>query len=580
MTRSIHERAHRAGIAPASRLRPETWLMIRWINPWAMTVVSVAMAFLSPFAAFCLFGAGLVVQLMASTNSPAPVFARREGEAAVLLGKDQYGLPVMLPIGEITRHGMLIGTTGSGKTTAIRSIADSIMRLGGGFCFIDGKSDVTDTYEVLYEIVEKCDRVEDLLVLNFLNPSQSHTFNFMTCGDADFLSEIMTGFLKQAEGDQVYWQERGKILMKAVLTQLVYRRDNPEVFGEYVLTPSEVRRCLSFDALLSLEADERYPLYDEGRPVKARLRALLGDLPGWEEYRNRGQGRMSPAAGEALRQYGFFVQQWGAPLDLLAGTFNRIFDTDAPEIDMVDVVSNSRILVVLLPSLSYSISTLQALGRLTLNAFRIALTTALGTRVEGNYEEIRRDVRRRRPSVPFTLIADEYGSYAVEGFDTILAQGRSLGFGVIISVQELASLFKASETDAKRLIGNTNYKVVMKVEDTDTAKFLTERAGESFFMMPNVRNDSKMMESLGNWDGTYAFQKGSRVEMRDLAGLNVGEGYIFAGDEVRRFRTRYIPPRGDVKELRLMKYVKRQTVDAPQERGPTGRCCRDTGHIV
>ena len=45
--------------------------------------------------------------------------------------------------------------------------------------------------------------------------------------------------MKQAEGDQVYWQERGKILMKAVLTQLVYRRTTL-IFGEYVLTP---RRC-------------------------------------------------------------------------------------------------------------------------------------------------------------------------------------------------------------------------------------------------------------------------------------------------------------------------------------------------
>lgn len=495
---------------------------------------------------------------MASDNSPGSVFARKPGDTAILLGEDEYGIPVLLPVSEVTRHGMLIGTTGSGKTTAIRSVAESIMKLGGGFCFIDGKSDVTDTYEVLYEIVDSCDRLEDLLVLNFLNPSQSHTFNFMTHGDADFLAEIMTGFLKQAGGDQVYWQERGKILMKAVLAQLVYRRDHPDIFGDYGLTPSEVRRHLSFDAVLALEADNRYPLHDDGIPVKARLRALLNELPGWEEYRTASQGgRMSSAAAEVLRQYGFFVQQWGAPLDLLAGTFNRIFDTDAPEIDMVDVVANSRVLVVLLPSLSYSLSTLQALGRLTLNAFKIALTTALGTRVEGDYEEIRREVKRRRPEVPFTLIADEYGSYAVEGFDTVLAQGRSLGFGVVISVQELASLFKASETDAKRLIGNTNYKIIMKVEDTDTAKFLGERAGESFFMMPNIRNEGAVVENLGNWDGTYAFQKGNRIEVRDLTGLTTGEGYVFAGDVVRRFKTRYIPPSGNVREMLLTKYVKR-----------------------
>ncbi|MBP1750932.1 MAG: IcmO, partial [Deltaproteobacteria bacterium] len=406
MSRSINERAERANITPASKLRPGTWLTIRWVNPFIMTLCSASAALFSPLLALSLFIAGVIVQLMASDNSPGPVFTKKPEDSAIFLGKDEYGIPILLPISEITRHGMLIGTTGSGKTTAIRSIADSIMRLGGGFCFIDGKSDVTDTYEVLYEIVEDCDRLEDLLVLNFLNPSQSHTFNFMTYGDADFLAEIMMGFLKQAEGDQVYWQDRGKILMKAVLTQLVYRRDSPDIFGDYVLTPSEVRNHLSFDSVLALEADERYPLYDNGMPVKARLRALLGDLPGWEEYRNKGQGgRMSPAAGEVLRQYGFFVQQWGVPLDLLAGTFNRIFDTDAPEIDMVDVVSNSRILVVLLPSLSYSLSTLQALGRLTLNAFKIALTTALGTKVEGDYEEIRREVKRRRPDVPFTLIA-------------------------------------------------------------------------------------------------------------------------------------------------------------------------------
>lgn len=557
MSRSINDRAERARITPASKLRPRTWLMIRWVNPFVMTACTVAATYLSPFFAVCMFVAGAIIQLVASDNSPRPVFSRRPEDATISLGDDEYGMPVLLPVSEITRHGMLIGTTGSGKTTAIRSVAESIMMLGGGFCFIDGKSDVTDTYAVLYEIVKDCDRLEDLLVLNFLNPSQSHTFNFMTYGDADFLAEIMAGFLKQAQGDQVYWQERGKILMKAVLAQLVHRRDNPDVFGDYVLTPSEVRHHLSFDSVLALEADDRYPLYDNGAPVKARLRALLGELPGWQEYRNAaGGGRLSPAAAEALRQYGFFVQQWGAPLDLLAGTFNRIFDTDAPEIDMVDVVSNSRILIVLLPSLSYSLSTLQALGRLTLNAFKIALTTALGTEVEGDYEKIRRDVKRRRPDVPFTLIADEYGSYAVEGFDTVLAQGRSLGFGVIVSVQELASLFKASETDAKRLIGNTNYKIVMKIEDTDTARFLGERAGESFFMMPNIRSDGRLTENLGNWDGTYAFQKGSRIEMRDLAELATGEGYIFAGDVIRRFKTRYVQPKGNVSEMMLMKYVK------------------------
>jgi energy-coupling factor transporter ATP-binding protein EcfA2 len=489
MTRSIDERAHRARIAPASRLSPETWLKIRWVNPWVVTVLSVAMVFLSPLAAFCLFGAGLVVQLMASTNSPAPVFARREGEAAVFLGKDDYGLPVMLPIGELTRHGMLIGTTGSGKTTAIRTIADSIMGLGGGFCFIDGKSDVTDTYEVLYEIIEKCDRVEDLLVLNFLNPSQSHTFNFMTYGDADFLAEIMTGFLKQAEGDQVYWQERGKILMKAVLTQLVYRRDNPGIFGEYVLTPSEVRRHLSFDESCRLSRMKGIPCMTaaaagEGPPEGAARRpARLGGIPQQGPGQDVPRGRGGPqairvfrsAVGRPPRSPRRNVQQ-----DL---RYRRSGDRHgrcgleqpyphrSPSLPVVFDLDTSGV------------------GETYPEYLQIALTT----RWDKSGRELRRDtayVRRRRASVPFTLIADEYGSYAVEGFDTILAQGarwfwrHHIRPGACVALQGVGNGREAAHR-------KYDCKIVMKVEDTDTAKFLAERR-EILFHDAQHRNDSRM----------------------------------------------------------------------------------------
>ncbi|MDD4197155.1 MAG: hypothetical protein PHT96_12240 [Syntrophorhabdaceae bacterium] len=144
-----------------------------------MAICSATTAFFSLFLALSTLIAGVIIQLMVSDNSPRPVFAKRSEDTVIFLGKDEFGIPALLPIFEITRHRMFIGTTGSGKTTAIRGITDSIVRLGGGFCFINGRSDVIDTYEVLYEIVEGCYRLEDLLVLNFLNPSPSHTFNFI-----------------------------------------------------------------------------------------------------------------------------------------------------------------------------------------------------------------------------------------------------------------------------------------------------------------------------------------------------------------------------------------------------------------
>lgn len=555
--------ARRATIAPPSRFQPKTWMKIRWTLPWLTAGTALPLAAISPSLGFMAAAAGAAGYMMASTNCPEPLFPRKQGEQAIHLGTDEYGLPIMVPVKDLTRHGIIMGTTGSGKTTLIRTMADAAMKLGGGFCFIDGKADVTDTYAVLYEIVQNADRLEDLLVLNFLNPHQSHTFNFLKYGEADFLTEIMTGFMKEAQGDQAYWQNQGKELMRTVLCQLVYKRDHSEKFDGYILTFDDLQKHLNLQHLIGLMDDPRIPERDEkDMPVKARLQSYLDSLGPWQDLRNAWKtGKPVPqSAGECTRQHGFYLQQWREPMGLITGPFYPIFHSDAPEIDMVDVVTNSRILIVLLPALAYSALTLKSLGRLVLNTFKIAADTAIGKQVEGNFAEVRESVKRNRPSVPFVLIPDEYGSYAVEGFDSPLAQFRSLGLGVFISVQEFASLVKASEVDAKRTLGNTNIKIIMKLEDTETIELIQKRAGEMFFMMPRVRNEGNLVtESLGNWDGDYGYEKMSCLDLREVTGLKIGEGYIIYGEDIRKFKARYIPPADSVKSMSLMKFVKKSS---------------------
>jgi len=551
----------RATITPPSRFKPKTWMKIRWGIPWMTAAASIPLAALSPSLGFLTGFAGVGAYMAASMNCPEQMFKRKTGEKAIHLGTDEYGLPIMIPVNDLTRHGIIMGTTGSGKTTLIRTMADATMRLGGGFCFIDGKADVTDTYAVLYEIVQNADRLEDLLVLNFLNPHQSHTFNFLKYGDADFLTEIMTGFMKEAQGDQAYWQNQGKELMRTVLCQLIYKRDNPDKFGGYIITFDDVQKYLALQNLVSLMDDPAIPDRDEkGMTVKARLRTYLDGLGPWQELRNAWKTGKPPsgAAGECIRQHTFYLQQWREPLGLITGPFNPIFNTDAPDIDMVDVVTNSRILIVLLPALAYSNLTLKSLGRLVLNTFKIAADTAIGKYVEGDFKELSQNVKKNRPGVPFVLIPDEYGSYAVEGFDSPLAQFRSLGLGVFISVQEYASLMKASEVDAKRTLGNTNIKIIMKLEDTDTIELIQKRAGEIFYMMPRVRNEGNIVsENLGNWDGDYGYEKMSRLDMREVNDLKIGEGYLIYGEDVRKFKARYIPPANSVKRMSLMKFIRK-----------------------
>ncbi|MEM4531031.1 MAG: helicase HerA-like domain-containing protein [Thermofilum sp.] len=545
--------AKRAPFAVRPAVSPKTAVYLQGAVPILGAAGSAAAAAFLPELVPAVMLGSLVGYAYLDSLVPRPLYPLRKGEPAAHLGWDEYGLPLCLPLRELTRHVLLVGTTGSGKTTTIRTLAESVMKLGGGFMFVDGKADVTDTYALLYEIVKECDREEDLRVLNFLNPSQSNTFNFLLYGDSDFLSEVLSGFLPHVGGDQTYWQEKGKVLMKTLLAVLVHMRDHPEDFPDFKLTISTVRQHLGIYKLIELARNERLPLYDEsGRPVKQRLLYYLDELGPWQELT---QGWASSAAQEVVRQHAFYVQQWTASLDLLAGAYGKIFDTLNPDVDMIDVVTNSRVLIVLLPSLQYSPLTLTGLGRLVLSTFKVVLSNLLGRDVEGDYEEIARRVRVRRPSLPFLLVADEYGSYAVEGFDTVLAQARSLGVGVVISVQELASLFKASEVDAKRLLGNTNLKLVMKVEDMETAEYLSRRIGEEYVLMPSVRMHPDVFLPMLESDGGYAHVKEKRIDPRDLFSLRVGEGFAVVGDEVRRYRVRYLPPKGKVKALRLWRRV-------------------------
>jgi len=62
-------------------------------------------------------------------------------------------------------HILYLGTTGSGKTEGLKSLATNAMTWGSGFVYIDGKAD-TDLWSSLSSLVRRFGRDDDLLVLN------------------------------------------------------------------------------------------------------------------------------------------------------------------------------------------------------------------------------------------------------------------------------------------------------------------------------------------------------------------------------------------------------------------------------
>jgi energy-coupling factor transporter ATP-binding protein EcfA2 len=135
---------------------------------------------------------------------------------------------------QMSRHFLIIGTTGAGKTSLIMTALKEVMPKGGGAIFIDGKSDTAMTMKFI-AIAEKCGRLSDYYIVNLLSPEKSHkdtnTINPLATLSAAGQIVFLTSLASEGEqsGDSAYWLGRGRALLTPVI-QLAYFRK--EFYGE------------------------------------------------------------------------------------------------------------------------------------------------------------------------------------------------------------------------------------------------------------------------------------------------------------------------------------------------------------
>ena len=68
---------------------------------------------------------------------------------------------------DMRTHALIFGSTGSGKTEALLSIAYNALVQGSGFIYVDGKGD-NSLYAKVFSMVRSMGRDDDLLLINFM----------------------------------------------------------------------------------------------------------------------------------------------------------------------------------------------------------------------------------------------------------------------------------------------------------------------------------------------------------------------------------------------------------------------------
>lgn len=473
---------------------------------------------------------------------------------------------------DMRTHVLIFGSTGSGKTEALVSLAFNALVQGSGFLYVDGKGD-NSLFAKVFSMTRFMGREDDLLLINFMTGARdilgaqekrlSNTMNPFCQGSSSMLANLVVSLMdsgsQSSDGDM--WKGRAVVFVEALMKILVFMRDK----GKILLDANTIRNYFDLTRLEAIALDKMF-VRDNQEPVSlADTPALvlepiynyLMTLPGFDRSKKGKQG------SQVLEQHGFITMQLTKVFGSLADTYSHIIRTNLAEVDLKDVVLNRRILVVLLPALEKSPDELSNLGKVIIASMKAMMAAGLGDSVEGTYKE----VITRKPTnalTPYMCILDEYGYYAVKGFAVVPAQARSLGFSVIFAGQDLPAFQKASKEEAASIGANTNIKICMKLEDpVDTWDFFSKTAGESYVTKVDSfqTNASSILNNYMD-SRSASSEKRARIDLQDLKEQREGEAHIFFKSRIVRARMFFANP-PPVERMRINQFLK---VEAPVTR--------------
>src|SRR4029078_13654985 len=132
---------------------------------------------------------------------------------------------------DMRTHVLIFGSTGSGKTEALISLAFNALLYGSGFIYIDGKGD-NSLFAKIFSMVRSMGREDDMLLINFMTGARdvlgpqktrlSNTMNPFSRGSSSMLSQLVVSLMssgKQGGGNDDMWTGRAinfvESLMKA-----------------------------------------------------------------------------------------------------------------------------------------------------------------------------------------------------------------------------------------------------------------------------------------------------------------------------------------------------------------------------
>lgn len=382
----------------------------------------------------------------------APPFLPENGleVAQSLIGEKNH--PVRIAPEDRLRHIYIVGQTGTGKTTMLKSMIGSDLRSGQGMCVIDPHGDLFRWS--LAQIPDE--RMDDVVILDPADKDFPVSLNMLEYQDSSqrhFLVQEMTGIIQRIMNDE-YGQEAAKmmgpIFMQHVRMNLLLVMSDPDNPGTIIDF---------YNVFMEKNGWKRWvPLKTED-PQLAKWIETLSHM----DYFALSEG--TPWGQYIASKFEQFV---------FDPTLRKMFGQARSTINFRELMDQGKILLVNLAKGEISDLSSRFLGMVLLAKLQAA---AMG--------RVKIPLEQRRP---FFVYVDEFQNIATGSFISMLSEGRKFGLGLVLANQFISQLEDRKIVES--IFGNVGTLIGFRVGQAD-GEIL-----EKYFYPVFSRSD---LISLPNW---------------------------------------------------------------------------------
>jgi len=374
---------------------------------------------------------------------------------SVVLGYDIHGRPWYWPDQVRVMQGIVLGMTGTGKTTLLRNIiAQDLARAVGPpdephqipMVIFDGKGDL-EFFQDLLPHVHRAGRLHQLRLLNPARPDLSVRYNPFQCSDDEYMPVVAMIFgsfnLRKeffAKHQLNYLADIVRVLfytgLKFNFYDVLVMAMDERVMKEQV---EKARKRIALDSSLPTQRRLNFEM-----SVK-NLYTSLGD-----------RERVQKIQGLLNECMTFLDDQ----LSVLTGPYEQLLSLD-------DVIDQELVLVVSL-NINKNPEPMRSLGKMLLQNLQLVI----GKRYES--EEHRR--RTNRPML--SVVLDEFAPFGYRNFAQILQTARGTNTAFLFSMQALPQLMQVDRGFKEDVSSAPNTTMILRTRDEETSRYFLRASAE------------------------------------------------------------------------------------------------------